>query len=113
MGTEKEMQAIVFQPRDSREFRKLVNNVYVKNIPKEASETEIRELFGKYGNIKSLMLMQNELGQFGFVCYDDPQSTDKEYGPKCAEKVIRELNDHEMGENKLYIRHALKKADRE
>lgn len=38
MGEEKEMQAIVFQPRDAREFRKLVNNIYVKNIPKETTE---------------------------------------------------------------------------
>lgn len=94
MGSENEMQAIVFQPRDSREFRKLVNNIYVKNIPKDVSQDQVKELFSKYGHIKSMMLLQNELGQFGFVCYDDPEGADKEYGPKCAERVINELNEH-------------------
>ena len=78
------------------------------------SEEKVREIFSQHGNIKSLVLFQNNIGQFGFVCYEDPEGKDKEYGPRCAEKAIRELNEYEVdGENKLYLRHALKKADRE
>jgi len=47
------------------------------------------------------------------VCFDDPNGVSKEYGPECAAKAIQALNEKEMGENKLYLRHAMKKADRE
>lgn len=32
------VQAIKFEPRDRRHFRKVINNIYVKNIPVEKSE---------------------------------------------------------------------------
>lgn len=106
--------AIKFEPKDRRSLRKLINNVYVKNIPLEMTDDEVKALFEVYGNIKSLVLQKNEIGQFGFVCYDDPESTNKEYGPECAQKAIDELNSKEMGNNlKLYVRHAMKKSDRE
>lgn len=70
-------------------------------------------MFSTYGNIKSLVMMQNDIGQFGFICYDDPKGRSREYGPQCAQKAIEALNESEVGEHKLYIRHALKKADRE
>lgn len=107
------MQALVFQPRDRRELKKLINNLYVKNIPKGTTEKEVRNLFSGFGNLKSVVLMENEIGQFGFVCFDDPQGISKEYGPECAAKAIQALNGTDLGENKLYLRHAMKKADRE
>lgn len=58
-------------------------------------------------------MMQNDIGQFGFICYDDPKGTSKEYGPNCARKAIEGLNNTDMEELKLYVRPALKKADRE
>jgi len=59
--------------------------VYVKNIPLEMSDENVKALFAPFGNIKSLVLQKNEIGQFGFVCFDDPEGKDKEYGPKCAQ----------------------------
>jgi len=71
-------------------------------------------MFAAYGNIKSLKLMKHEIGQFGFVCYDDATGVNKEYGPECALKAIESLNGKEMGnELKLYVRAAMKKSDRE
>jgi polyadenylate-binding protein len=35
---EKILQAFVFKPRDKRELRRLVNNIYVKNLPKQMSK---------------------------------------------------------------------------
>jgi polyadenylate-binding protein len=107
-------QAMKFEPKDRRSMRKLINNVYVKNIPLDKSDKEIKDLFAAFGNIKSLKLMKNDIGQFGFVCYDDATGKNKEYGPECAQKAIDGLNGKEMGgEFKLYVRHAMKKTDRE
>lgn len=109
-----EVVAVKFEPKDRRSFRKLNNNVYVKNIPLEKTDAEIKAMFAAFGNIKSLVLLKNEIGQYGFVCYDDPKGVSKEYGPECAAKAIEGLNGNEMGnELKLYVRHAMKKSDRE
>ena len=43
-------------------MRKLINNVYVKNIPKDWTEERVRDLFKPFGNIKSLVLQENEFG---------------------------------------------------
>jgi len=70
-------------------------------------------MFADFGNIKSLVLMQNEIGQFGFICFDDPEGKNKDYGPACAQRAIQSLNHMHVGDSKLYLRPALKKAERE
>ena len=103
-----------FEPKDRRQFRKLINNVYVKNIPLTYTDAQIKDMFQAFGNIKSLVLMKNNIGQYGFVCYDDPEGKNKEYGPECAQKATDGLSGKEMGDDlKLYVRHAMKKSDRE
>lgn len=47
-----------YNPKDRREVRKLFNNIYVKNFPADWNEQKLREIFGKYGEIKSLVIMQ-------------------------------------------------------
>lgn len=117
-GNADEVQAVKFEPKDRREVRKLINNVYVKNIPLEWSDEKVKALFAPYGEIKSLVLNKNDMGQFGFVCYDDPKGQSKEYGPACANKAIENLQGKDMGkdpqgrEMKLYVRPAMKKSDR-
>ena len=54
--------AMKFEPKDRRQFRKLINNVYVKNIPMEYPEDKIKDMFKKFGEIKSLHLMKNQIG---------------------------------------------------
>jgi len=68
----KECIAVKFQPKDRRNMRRLINNVYVKNIPLTMTDTEVRKLFAEHGHIQSLVLFKNEYGQYGFVCYNDP-----------------------------------------
>lgn len=110
-----QVQAQKFEPKDTRRaFRRLINNVYVKNIPLDMSEKKVKKMFAAYGNIKSIALMKNNIGQFGFVCYDDPKGVNKEYGPDCAAKAIEALSGKEMDyELKLYVRQAMKKTERE
>ncbi len=35
------------------------------------------------------------------------------YGPRCAQAAINSLNDKEINDQKLYVRYAMKRADRE
>jgi RNA recognition motif-containing protein len=118
-GTNSECVAVKFQPKDRRNMRRLINNIYVKNIPAAMTDADIKKLFSEYGHIKSLVLSKHEIGQYGFVCYDDPEGTNVEYGPACAQKALEALQGKEMGTDasgnalKLYIRHALKKVERE
>jgi RNA recognition motif-containing protein len=77
-------------------------------------EEEVKELFKPFGAIKSLVILKNEIGQYGFVCYDDPKGSDKTYGPKCVNEAIEKLMNRDMGNGlKLYVRHALSKSQRE
>ena len=49
-------------PKTTRQMRKLINNVYVKNIPKDWTVKRVDDLFKPFGNIKSLVLQDNEFG---------------------------------------------------
>jgi len=62
LQSEKIMQALVFQPRDRRELRRLINNVYFKNLPNGMTESDVRKLFSDFGHIKSVLLLKNEIG---------------------------------------------------
>lgn len=90
-GEADSVQAVKFEPKDRRDVRKLINNIYVKNIPLDWTDDQVKKLFEPYGAIKSLILYKNDIGQFGFVCYDDPNKVNKEYGPACANKAIEGL----------------------
>ena len=48
--------AMKFEPKDRRSFRRLINNIYVKNIPSDKSKEEITEMFKPFGHIKSLVV---------------------------------------------------------
>lgn len=106
---------IAFEPKDNRSvMMKLVNNIYFKNIPASMTQEEVKNIFEPFGTIKSLVLFNNEIGQYGFVCYDDPSGKDKMYGPKCVNEAIEQLLNRDMGNGlKLYVRHALSKQQRE
>ena len=93
---------------------KLVNNLYFKNIPVDMKEEDVRAIFSPFGNIKSLVMFSNEMGQYGFVCYDDAEGKDKQYGPECVNKALESLLNKDMGNGlKLYVRQALTKSQRQ
>lgn len=108
------VEAYMFKPRDNKSsMRKLINNIYVKNLPAGMSDEQVRKLFEPYGAIKSMFLKESEFGRFGFVCYDDPENKNKEYGPACASKAIEALNEKDMEGSKLVVRCALSKLERD
>jgi len=102
-----------FFPKDSRDMTvSLINNLYYKNVPKEMKEDDIKKLFAPFGSIKSLVVLENDLGKYGFACYED---TDKKgSGAEAATRAVAGLQEKDMGNGqKLYIRHFLTKPQRE
>ena len=90
--------AIKFEVKQARNMLSLINNVYVKNIPEEMTDDEIKGLFSPHGHISSMVISKNPKVsgvKYGFVCYSDPKVTaestpekqipaDPTYGAKCA-----------------------------
>merc|ERR1711970_1046058 len=56
------VQPMKFEPKDRRSFRRLINNIYVKNIPTEYSEQQITDLFKPFGHICSLVVKHHNIG---------------------------------------------------
>lgn len=107
---------MVFEQKEGREVgRKLSNNLYFKSIPREMSEGDINKMFAEFGTIKQMKVVQNDMGQFGFVCYEDPNN--KDHGPEAVKNAVENLNGKDMGEKdgkqiKLYVREFLAKDQR-
>jgi len=77
-----------------------VKKLYVGNLPFSATEDEVSELFGQYGTVHSVALINDrETGRprgFGFVEVDDD----------ALQTVIQELDGKEMGGRALRVNEA-------
>ena len=106
---------VKFNPKSRDQLRKAYNNIFVKNLPTEVTEDEIKEIFGAYGNISSLYggaSAKNPAQKFFFVCFSSPNKDDIEYGPRCAAKAVESLHGKDYKGLNLYVRPALKKEER-
>ena len=66
----------------------------------------MRELFGKFGDIKSVAVMSKEdkdgnKKSFAFVCYD--RQGEPQYGPQCAHNAVVDLHEKELDGFKIYV----------
>ncbi len=81
----------------------MASKLYVGNLPFSATEDEIRELFGKHGNIVSVNLIEDrDTGRprgFGFVEMDDTTA------------AKQNLDGYEMGGRALSVNDAQDKRD--
>ena len=64
LSTEARKQEILRVAIDYTNYKKKCN-LFVKNIPETCSKKDIRDLFGKYGEIESISLFYNKKGQSG------------------------------------------------
>ncbi len=76
-------------------------NLYIKNLPYDLTDEKLKEIFEKYGEVKSVKIskfilvtkIKDELKEieqsrgFGYVCYTNPES---------ASKAIEELNEKNL-----------------
>ena len=80
------------------EGRRVVTNIYVGNLPFSATESELQELFGQYGQVsRASVVMDRETGRsrgFGFV----EMANDNE-----AQAAIAALNNKDHGGRALVV----------
>jgi RNA recognition motif-containing protein len=82
-------------------------NIYVGNLPKTASDDDVRQLFEAHGQVTQVKLIKDnftgELRGFGFV--EMPTSTE-------AQAAIKALDGHELEGRKLIVNEARPKTER-
>lgn len=82
-------------------------NIYVGNLPYQASESGLQELFGQYGQVERVsIIMDRETGRsrgFGFVEMPDDGE---------GQKAIEELNEQDYEGRALKVNQARPKTDR-
>ena len=65
--------SIVVEPFSKERKRIVSNNLYIKNFPAAYDESQLQELFAKYGEITSAKVMvdENSGKKFGYVCFKE------------------------------------------
>ncbi|KAK9696236.1 Protein phosphatase PP2A regulatory subunit B, partial [Basidiobolus ranarum] len=89
------------------EMKSQFTNVYVKNLDTSITLDELKEMFGKFGEITSAVLSTDENGNptgFGFVNFEEHEA---------ALAAVEALNDTDVKGKKLFVGRAQKKAERE
>lgn len=93
-----------FQKKNERFQDLSINkNLYVKNLPEKFTESDIKELFAKYGTITWTKVMVDPSGRkSAIVSFDKEESVQK----------ARELNNTQVHGAELYVDSLMKKSDR-
>ena len=82
-------------------------NIYVANIPWKASEDQLKELFGQYGDVASAKIIMDKatatLRNFGFVEMSDDNS---------GKNAINELNGRDFLGKNLVVNEARPREER-
>lgn len=60
---------VKFAPKSKADFRKVFNNIFVKNMPDEWKEDDIKKHFESFGTIASLYFSKNAIGPYAFICF--------------------------------------------
>lgn len=91
-------------------------NLYVKNIPPTWTDLELRQVFGKYGEIEQIRVDKSSNGYcFAFVCYKVPDSAaqaKQSLNRSTFEGKTLLINHYEIKEvRQVIIEEAIDKAD--
>ena len=95
------------QERDNSPGNVKFNNVYVKNLAETTTEDDLKEIFGKFGTLTSVVVMRDGDGRskcFGFVNFESPDE---------AALAVQDLNGKKVSEKEWYVGRAQKKSERE
>jgi len=87
----------------------LRNNLYIKNIPYDFTDEELKQLFQPYGSVTSALVSKDDKGigkGFGFVCFSNSIEAD------AAFKDMKEKNMSFPGLPPIYVNYAMKKEER-
>jgi polyadenylate-binding protein len=103
---------VKFAPKDKKDFRKVYNNIFIKNMPASWTVEEAKDHFSPFGHITSVHLGKSDHGAFFFICFGAVNLSDREAGPRSAEKAVNEMDGRDFEGQKLYVKPALKKEER-
>ncbi|KAB8108102.1 hypothetical protein EE612_043449 [Oryza sativa] len=95
------------QERENVSGNPKFNNVYVKNLLESTTEDNLKEIFGKFGPITSVVVMREGDGKsrcFGFVNFENPDD---------AARAVEDLNGKKFDDKEWYVCRAQKKSERE
>lgn len=95
------------QERENAADKAKFTNVFVKNLSESTTDDDIKEAFGKFGNITSAVVMRDSEGKskcFGFVNFELPED---------AARAVQELNGKKVDDKDWYVGRAQKKSERE
>jgi polyadenylate-binding protein len=82
-------------------------NIFIKNLDKSTDEEKLRDIFGRFGEIQSAVIMKDDKSGskgFAFVNFTDHES---------AAKCVEDMNDADVAGKKLYVGRAQKKVERQ
>ncbi|KAL6317523.1 hypothetical protein AAG906_030276 [Vitis piasezkii] len=95
------------QERDTALNKTKFNNVYVKNLSESTTEEDLKNIFGEFGTITSVVVMRDGDGKskcFGFVNFENADD---------AAEAVEALNGKKFDEKEWYVGKAQKKYERE
>ncbi|RAL38823.1 unnamed protein product [Cuscuta campestris] len=95
------------QERDLNGEKTKFTNVFVKNLAESTSEEDLRNIFGEFGTLTSVVIMRDDDGKsrcFGFVNFENADE---------AAKSVEALNGHKFDNKEWFVGRAQKKSDRE
>lgn len=93
-----------FQKKNERLNPMTINkNIYVKNIPLNISESEIKSFFSKYGSITWMKVVDEKQGRFAIISFDSEDSTNR---------AINTDDKKLLGGQELFVDSLMKKSDR-
>ncbi|KAA0031309.1 hypothetical protein IC582_000071 [Cucumis melo] len=95
------------QERESVSEKTKFNNVFVKNLAETTSEEDLKNMFGEFGPITSVVVMRDGEGKskcFGFVNFENADD---------AARSVEALNGKKVDGKEWYVGKAQKKSERE
>ncbi|KAE8007998.1 hypothetical protein FH972_004548 [Carpinus fangiana] len=95
------------QERESALDKSKFNNVFVKNLAESTTEEDLKNFFGEFGALTSVVVMRDMDGKsrcFGFVNFESADD---------AARAVEALNGKKIDDKEWYVGKAQKKSERE
>ena len=105
LANDREMFVGLHMRRRDREVK--FTNVYIKNLPTEFNDDDLRQEFAPFGGITSAVVMRDVNGVskcFGFINFVKPEF---------ALDAVKKANGKAINDKTLYVGRAKKKAERQ
>ncbi|HZD09711.1 MAG TPA: RNA-binding protein [Candidatus Binatia bacterium] len=84
----------------------MAKRIYVGNLPYDATEDQVRELFAEYGTVESVVMINDrETGRFRGFCFVEMEDA-------AAGRAIDALDGEEVGGRPLKVNEARPREDR-